>query len=237
MRNTKHVGKLSNTGKRIVVVFRELPDDANSCLVVDTDALPDWMQDNVLNAVDSPGAQASANFYEYAERTVLTDGSNMLQTLHKTGRLMKQPTSNVMMTPNNDVAVGLAEINELVRKEGGPAVVIPDETEPVLPGKDTVDLMTPAERRVAINEGRLDPTMDPNYTAPKGAPALQASVDEMLDDTAMAKNLLAQAKGFEEEAKSLKAQAYDMVPGLKPGPKKPVKATATKADAKDTVKV
>jgi hypothetical protein len=115
--------------------------------------------------------------------------------------------------------------------------VIPDETEAVLPGKDTVDLMTPAERRVAINEGRLDPTMDPNYTAPKGAPALQASGDEMLDDTAMAKNLLAQAKGFEEEAKSLKAQAYDMVPGLKPGPKKPVKATATKADAKDTVKV
>ena len=112
-RNIKHVGQIVNTQKRCVVVFRELPDDPNQCLVVDTDALPDWMHDNVINASESPGAQASANFYEYAERSVMSDGTNMLQTLHKTGRLMKTPTDNVKMTPNNAVSIGLTELNNI----------------------------------------------------------------------------------------------------------------------------
>jgi len=103
--NIKHVGKLANTGKRVVVVFRELPDEPDQCLVVDTDALPDWFHDDVINAVESPGAQASPNFYEYAQRTVFTDGTNMLQSLHSTGRLMKTPTDNVSMTPNNSSKV------------------------------------------------------------------------------------------------------------------------------------
>ena len=46
-RNIKHVGQILNTQKRCVVVFRELPDDPTNCLVVDTDALPDWMHDDV----------------------------------------------------------------------------------------------------------------------------------------------------------------------------------------------
>ena len=49
--NTKHVGKLSNTGKKCVVVFRELPEDKENCLIVDTDACPDWMHDDIMNAV------------------------------------------------------------------------------------------------------------------------------------------------------------------------------------------
>jgi|TARA_B110000908_G_C10253737_1_gene453905 hypothetical protein len=231
MRNMKHVGQLANTQKRVVVVFRELPDDANSCLVVDTDALPDWMQDNVLNAVESPGSQASTNFYEYAERTVLTDGTNMLQSLHKTGRLMKQPTSNVMMTPNAEVAVKLSEINDIVRAEDKTPVVAPPSDEVMMATKDaSTDAMTPAQRRTAINEG----TMPAESGATQPVPAMQATADGTLDETAMAKNLLAQAKGFEAEAKSLKQQAYDMVPGLKPGPKKPVSTKATKADTKET---
>ena len=113
--NTKHVGQLINTQKRIVVVFRELPDDLTQCLVVDTDSLPDWMHDNLIDAVESPGAQNSANFYEYAERTVFSDGSNMLQTLHSTNRLQKHATDNVVMTPNNSVNIGLTELNGIIR--------------------------------------------------------------------------------------------------------------------------
>jgi len=193
--NIKHVGKLSNTGKRCVVVFRELPDDPNHCLVVDTDALPDWMHDDIINAVETPGSQASTDFYEYAQRSVLTDGTNMLQTLHTTGRLMKTPTDNVKMTPNNSVSVGLTEINNIVREEGGTAVK-PDTDSITMASKDTV--------------------------TPTAAPIVESSnPSEGMSDNDLAKNLLAQAKGFETEAKSLKAQAYELAPGLKPGPKKP----------------
>ena len=67
MANIKHVGQVINTQKRVIVVFREIPDEPESCLVVDTDAAPDWMHDDLITAVESNGAQASANFYEYAQ--------------------------------------------------------------------------------------------------------------------------------------------------------------------------
>ena len=192
--NIKHVGKLSNTGKKCVVVFRELPDEPDQCLVVDTDALPDWMHDDIINAVEAPGAQASTNFYEYAERTVLTDGTNMLQSLHSTGRLMKTPTDNVSITPNNAIAVGLTEINNIVREEAGEGatVVAPPTDQVTLAGKDTSTIVE-------------------DVTTTK---------EDGLSDTELAKQFLAQAKGYETEAKALKAQAYELAPGLKPGPKK-----------------
>ena len=196
--NIKHTGLLVNTGKRVVVVFRELPDDPTQCLVVDTEAVPDWVHDDIHNAVESPGAQATGNFYEYAERTVFTDGTNMLQTLHTTGRLMKTPTDNVKMTPNNSVSIGLTELNNIIREDTDKPVVSPPTDEVMMAGKDVME----------------------------SAPAPAASNDG-LTDTDLAKNMLAQAKGFETEAKSLKAQAYELAPGLKPGPKK---AAATPAE-------
>ena len=194
---------LVNTGKRVVVVFRELPDDPTQCLVVDTEAVPDWMHDDSHNAVESPGAQATGNFYEYAERTVFTDGTNMLQTLHTTGRLMKTPTDNVKMTPNNSVSIGLTELNNIIREDTDKPVVSPPEDEVMMAGKDVME-SAPAPAPAASNDG--------------------------LTDTDLAKNMLAQAKGFETEAKSLKAQAYELAPGLKPGPKKAV-ATPAETEA------
>lgn len=187
MANIKHVGQLVNTQKRVIVVFRELPDDQNHALVVDTDALPDWMHDDMISSVESPSAQASANFYEYAERSVFTDGTNMLQTLHNTGKLIKTPTKNVKMTPNNSVAIALDEINDIIRDEGQAApVVAPDPMQ-----------LQPA-------------SLQDNASAAKpGTP-------EPLDDTALAASMVAQAAGFEAEAETLRTQAYEMDPSLKP---------------------
>lgn len=195
--NIKHVGK-THTGKKCVVVFREVPEEPHNCLIVDTDALPDWMHDDIMNAVESPGAQQSNDFYEYAERTVLTDGTNMLQALHTTGRLQKLPTDQITLTPNNEVAVGLTEINNIVRENTGDKTVVAPSTEQVgMAGKDTAPT----------------PVME-SASAP--------SNNDGISDTDLAKQFLAQAKGYETEAKSLKAQAYELAPGLKPGPKKPV---------------
>lgn len=194
--NIKHVGK-THTGKKCVVVFREVPDEPHNCLIVDTDALPDWMHDDIMNAVESPGAQQSNDFYEYAERTVLTDGSNMLQALHSTGRLQKVSTDQITLTPNNEVAVGLTEINNIVRENTGDKPVVAPSTEQVgMAGKDTAPTPVMESASAPSNEG--------------------------ISDTDLAKQFLAQAKGYETEAKSLKAQAYELAPGLKPGPKKPV---------------
>jgi hypothetical protein len=121
----------------------------------------------------------------------------MLQTLHSTGRLQKMPTDKITMTPNNDVSVGLTEINNIVREQNGdvPTAVTPPTDQVNMAGK-TMDVME--------------------------STAAPATSTEGINDTDLAKQFLAQAKGYETEAKSLKAQAYELAPGLKPGPKKPV---------------
>jgi hypothetical protein len=193
-KNTKHVGQIINTQKRCVVVFREVPDEPHNCLVVDTDSLADWMHDDIINAVDSPGAQASANFYEYAARQAMSDGTNMLNTLHTRGILQKQKTSNISMTPNAEAKIRLDELNSIIREQSGQEVVTPPTDQITMAGQETAAAPAPA-------------------------------VDTM-NEADIAKNMLAQAKTFEAEAKALKEQAYDMAPELKPGRKKTVKQTA-----------
>jgi hypothetical protein len=200
MANIKHVGQIINTQKKCIVVFRELPDDQNSCLLVDTDAAPDWMHDDLMTAVESPGAQSTGNFYEYAERSVFTDGTNMLQTLHSSGRLIKFPTDKVAMTPNNSVSVNLKELNDIIREDtDGAPVVKPDDTQ-----------IQPAAR-------------DLSDVPEVGAPSVDAPV---MGDEELAKSMLSQAQGFEAEAESLKAQAYELDPSLKPRRGRPAKAPA-----------
>lgn len=196
--NIKHVGQLVNTQKRVVVVFRELPDEPNTCLVVDTDSLVDWMHDNVITAVESPGAQACANFYEYAERTVFTDGSNMLQTLHKRNLLQPVPTANVVMTPNNSVQLPLDELNAIIREQtDGAPVVAPPTDQLGMAGQEQETLTESAAPEV------------PTIANPD-----PAAVE--VNDVDLAQTMIAQADQFMAEAERLRAEAYELNPALKP---------------------
>ena len=193
--NLKHVGQIINTQRKCVVVFREVPNEEDSCLIVDTDALQDWLHDDVINAVQSPGAQASPNFYEYAQRTVLTDGANMLQALHARGLLRKQKTSNIMMTPNRSAKIRLDELNGLIREQtGGKSSVTPPTDQMELAGKQ---------------QAKAEP-------APAAPAAPAAKADGIIDDAALAKTMLSQAEQFMAEAARLQEQAYEMDPSLKP---------------------
>ena len=191
-RSLKHVGQLINTQRRVVVVFREIPDEPESCLVVDTDALVDWMHQDIINAVESPGAQAAANFYEYAQRSVFTDGTNMLQGLHTRRLLQKQATSNVMMTPDRSSKIRLDELNTLIREQTGNAPAVkPDDTQMAMANKQ-------------VNE-----SVDT-------APVMQAPQDGVISDADIARGMLTQAEQFEAEAKRLREEAMAMAPELKP---------------------
>lgn len=160
MRALKHVGRLINTDRRVIVVFREIPDEPESCLIVDTDALVDWMHDGIINAVESPGGQASANFYEYASRQSFSDGTNMLNTLHLKGLLRKQATSNVMMTPTTEAKVLLADLNVIINEQNGGAPVVAEAkstdavaswetTAPTVPTTEVVDDAALAQKLLA----------------------------------------------------------------------------------------
>ena len=182
--NLKHVGNLVNTQRRCIVVFREVPDDIDNCLVVDTDALPDWMHDDVIKAVESPAAQAAGEFYEYAQRTVFTDGSPMLTKLHTAKLLQKQPSTNVSMTPNRETSILLSDLNALIRQQangGKPlapeakadAPVVEDKTLGLSDNDIAQQLLTQAEQfekeALALRESAYE--MSPELKPRRGRPS------------------------------------------------------------------
>lgn len=110
----KHVGQVNNTGKKCVVVFREIPGDENSCLVVETESLPQQYHDDLITAVESDSAQEDMDFFKYASRSTFHDGRNMLEALHLSGWLTKMSNREVTMLPTREIKIGLLELNQQI---------------------------------------------------------------------------------------------------------------------------
>ena len=79
----KHIGELADESKaKVVIVYRTVPGESNSCLVVGTKFLPDMYHDALMRAVESEGGQAENELGVYLGRQRFPDGTNMLALLH-----------------------------------------------------------------------------------------------------------------------------------------------------------
>ena len=213
----KHVGRIKNTGRRCVVVFRELYDehgkviDPYSCLVVETESLPDWVHQDFIRIVESTPSQESSDLYTVLARSRLSDGTISLNYMAQTKRLHKYSTDNVELIPNSNHKIALSTINRIIKmqKQG----LSQQEIEVAL--RDDTD-QPPRELREAIQSTEVsDKASDPIVTSPQ-------STTDVLDDSALAKQMLAQSKTFESEANELREKAYALDPTLKLKPKPPV---------------
>lgn len=110
----KHQGILSNTGVRVAVVFRKLPNDDKSCLIVETERLPDSYHDYVIQTLNSREATETNDFYEVLNRRNFPDGTNCLTSLHQRGFLRKEPVTNITMIPLPGQQVPLELINATI---------------------------------------------------------------------------------------------------------------------------
>lgn len=133
----RHVGQ-DHLGHKLVVVFRELPDDTEHCLVVESSTLPDMYHDNLMNVIESQEAQQTVNLYEVLHRRVFGDGQHMLTALHNRGLLKKLSVDQVNLLPMPNRALPLRDANKAI--SGDPvqsvdAVVVP----PVEPAVLAVD--------------------------------------------------------------------------------------------------
>jgi hypothetical protein len=113
----KHIAQLSNTGVRVAVVFRKIPNDESNCLIVETERLPDSYHDYIQQLLSSREAKESNDFYEILNRRTFPDGTNCLTSLHQRNFLRKEPVSNVMMLPLPGQSVPLALINATIDKK------------------------------------------------------------------------------------------------------------------------
>lgn len=114
----KHVGQVDATGKKCVVVFREIPGEQNSCLVVETETLPQLYHDGLISAVEGDSAQEDMDFFKYAARSTFHDGRPMLEAMHASGWLKKYPTTSITMMPTRDLQIRLSDLNAQLAQVG-----------------------------------------------------------------------------------------------------------------------
>lgn len=227
----KHVGQYGQ--KRCVVVFREVPNETDQCLIVMSDTLEGRMHDELMEVIEGPEAQSSKDLADVLNRRQFSDGSNMLTQLHYAKRLTKVATNMVDLTPLPGQRVGLAQLNEELRKiEGGyvpPTNDLNNESQLLEAAKQKPWAERSPEEATAYNQSQTRNAADVASDAAKDdgvslsigedAPApAQAPVEP-----SAAQGLLIQAQMMKEdaerlltEAKAKEQQAYDADPSLKP---------------------
>ena len=62
---TRHIGQVPNTGARIVVVFRQLPDEPDQALIIYSDSLTDRYHDDLMSALESVNAQTGPDLFPF----------------------------------------------------------------------------------------------------------------------------------------------------------------------------
>ena len=118
----KHVGRMKNNSARIVVVYRTIPGDHLSALVVGTQGLTDSYHDSLMSLIQDDSAQSANELADVLAVRRFPDGSNMLEYLHTRGHLKKVPTNLVLMTPNTQATVQLDELNKIIAEQRGVSV-------------------------------------------------------------------------------------------------------------------
>lgn len=113
----RHIGRLKNTDRRIVVVFLQIPNKEDHALVVDTDSLPDSFHDALMHVVDSIEGQQTPILANILNRRILPDtGQDIMSSLHVRGFMQAQPISNILMFPRPNMPMPLEDIIKMMKQ-------------------------------------------------------------------------------------------------------------------------
>jgi hypothetical protein len=197
----KHVGRMKQSGRKVLVAFRTLPGDAYNCLVIPTESLDDSYHNALINLVESAAAQEANELAEALDRTQFPDGSRMLPSLHAKGKLIKVATGEVEMLPTIGTSILLSELNQIIAEQRGVAI---DD----LAVKDGLGNSKAEIKEVA--------TATELKTSPAEEPAV-INVDPVSFDTVEdeAKYYRSQADKLSKEAASFRRKAEELVPTKK----------------------
>jgi hypothetical protein len=115
----KHIGKMKHNGSKVCVIYRTLPGDAFSALVVGTSSLSEAHHNTLMTELETPQGQQSNELGDHLSNRYFTDGTNILEQLHIYRKLVKVATSDVVMTPTLVDEVPLDELNVMIAEQKG----------------------------------------------------------------------------------------------------------------------
>jgi hypothetical protein len=227
----KHIGRHGD--RKVAILFREVPGEDHMCLVVYPETLPTHIHNSIMTTLESAPGQAAANLADVLHRNLLPDGRAQLVALHQEGMIKKVPTNQVIVTPTATSNVKLDEMNQIIREmeTGDSALKRLQELDA------NTGIVDPAQKRKAEAEFKRS---QERVQQPPVAPMV-ATAEGVLDDKALASNMLAQAKRMETEAKSMiaeaarmKKDAQRMFPGVQAGAEAPAVVAVTETVAVKT---
>jgi hypothetical protein len=190
----KHVGRIKNNQRKIVVAYRTVPGDPDSCVVVTTENLMADEHDALMKAVESNTGQSAYEFAEAMSRTQLPDGRNMLAGFHTTGRMMKVATKEVEMVPDRNTVISLDELNQQIAQQKGVSV-----------------------EDLALSQTTSSTTEQPVAEQPASEPQAEPApvTADAISDEDLAAKYRSDADKMFKEAKRLREQAEELSPSKK----------------------
>ena len=207
-KETKHVGKIINTGEKVAVVFRTVPGESNMALVLPTATLRDDQHNSLMELIDSQQGQQANELGEIMFTRSFPNGLNMLTAVQSEGRLKKIATDTVMMTPTPVNEIKLSELNVLIAEQRNVSV---DDLYTFVSG--------------APKAGETDAPAVPE-TTPSEEPIAAPATDGVLSDSDLARSYRSQADAMYKEAARLRREADELDP-----PKKKTSTTKAKVEA------
>lgn len=208
----KHVGRMANNQRKIIVAYKVVPGEPENCIVVTTENLGADEHDTLIKLVESASGQESEDLATAMMRTSLPDGSNMLARFHTTGKMIKVPTNTVEMMPNRNTSILLSELNELIAQQKGVAV-----NDLAVKSRDGLTVPTSQQS---------EPKITANEMAAQSAGTTAMPTDGVLTDEVLAAKFRSDADRLSKEAAALRRQAEELVPTVKKATDKKTTASA-----------
>ena len=220
----KHVGKHGD--KKVVVLFRQVPNEDHMALIVYSDLLPRIYHDSVMTVLESPVGQQAENFADALFRNYMSDGVNCLEALHNSHLIKKVQTNQIIMTPTPASSIRLDELNKLLTE--------------MAQGKEAINRMAEIDsnRGMSGKKTRAEPKELGVSPMSRSQPAMiPENTGGVLTDADLARSRLQQAETMKAsaaqllaEAERLSKEALDLDPTATPN----AKPTKKKAPAKKT---
>jgi hypothetical protein len=196
----KHVGKMKNNDAPVVIVFRTLPGDPKSCLVVGTQGLGPSHHDDLIKVVESDEAQEAFELGTILSVRRFSDNNTILPWLHSNGKMRKLPTDTVLVTPDPANSIPLNELNEVIAKQKG----------------ITVDKLAIGSENSDTEVTEIAQIADQPVSAPAKAPEPVAEVPQTFSSPeAEAKFYRSQADKLAKEAAAMRRKAEELSPTVK----------------------
>jgi hypothetical protein len=199
----KHIGRMKNTGVKILTIFRTLPGESNMALVLPVANLSDSYHDSIMTVVETDQAQEVFELGEILFTRTFPDGRPMLQALQADNRLQKVPTDLVIMSPTANDSVQLDQLNVLIAEQRNCTV---DDLYTFVSGAPKVKTNDVVVEDIAeVKDLASQPSNEP----------LKATGDTALTDKDIAKSYRSQADAMYKEAARLRKEADELDPPQK----------------------